>query len=166
MFEGESPMPKAATVPVIDARKNAQVAQALSRFLATTYALYVKTQFYHWNVTGPEFYSLHKLFEEQYAALQEAADTIAERIRALGHPAPGTLAEFAALSAIEEDRKLPSSSRQMIANLLKGNEIGSREASGVLEIAEKAGDEVTVDLMIQRMTAHDKAAWMLRSLAE
>jgi starvation-inducible DNA-binding protein len=147
-----------------DNRKRAEIASELSRFLASTYALYQKSLFYHWNVTGKNFVGLHQLFEQHYQALHEAGDVVAERIRALGHFAPGTLAEFAALSAVSEDRKLPANADEMIVNLLRSHEICSKEAHQVLDIAQKAQDEVTVDLMIQRMAFHDKAAWMLRAL--
>ncbi|MEJ0063904.1 MAG: DNA starvation/stationary phase protection protein [Alphaproteobacteria bacterium] len=147
-----------------DPRKREAAAHALSRFLASTYALYQKSLFYHWNVGGPHFVSLHKLFEEHYQELHEAGDTIAERIRALGYFAPGTLTEFAALSSVAEDRKLPASAKEMIGNLLKSHEVCSGEARKVLTISEEADDQVTFDLMVQRMAFHDKAAWMLREL--
>ena len=146
-----------------DVAQRKQVALALSGFLASTYALYQKSLFYHWNVTGGHFVSLHKLFEEHYQELHSAGDVVAERIRALGHFAPGTLSEFAKLSSIEEDDKLPDSERKMIANLLNDHETCSKEARSVHKIASKAEDEVTVDLMVQRMAFHDKAAWMLRA---
>ena len=149
---------------VEDTKQRAKVAQVLSHFLASTYALYQKSLFYHWNVTGPHFASLHRLFEEHYNALHMAGDEIAERVRALGHFAPGTLSEFAELSSLEEDRKLPANAQQMIGNLLKSHEICSKEARGVLDIAEQANDPVTQDMMTRRMEFHDKAAWMLRSL--
>jgi starvation-inducible DNA-binding protein len=147
-----------------NAAKRADVAHDLSRFLASTYALYQKSLFYHWNVTGRSFMQLHALFEEHYQELHRAGDVLAERIRALGFFAPGTLAEFAKLSAVPEDSKLPDSDSKMIENLLKSHEICSKEARDVLNAADDAQDEVTVDLMVQRMAFHDKAAWMLRAL--
>ncbi|MBY0407127.1 MAG: DNA starvation/stationary phase protection protein [Rickettsiales bacterium] len=149
--------------PVHGTRQRADVANALACFLASTYALYQKSLFYHWNVTGPNFMGLHQLFEQHYQALHEAGDVLAERIRALGHFAPGTLAEFASLSTVKEDAKLPDSAKEMLSNLLRSHEICSNEARDVLDVAEKAGDEVTVDLMVERMAFHDKAAWMLRA---
>ncbi|NDF12061.1 MAG: DNA starvation/stationary phase protection protein [Proteobacteria bacterium] len=142
------------------------VAQALSGFLASTYTLYQKSLFYHWNVTGENFVGLHSLFEQHYEELHKAGDALAERIRALGHFAPGTLGEFCALTQVEEDKKLPSDARQMIMNLLESHEICSQEARLVLKAAEDAEDDVTADLMIERMAFHDKAAWMLRALSK
>lgn len=141
----------------------ADVAKALSSFTADTYAIYLKTLYYHWNVTGSNFYGLHKLFEAQYEALSAAGDVLAERIRALGYEAPGGYKKIAQLTTIEEDNNLPSSPEQMIQNLLKANEDCSTQARKVLEEAEKVGDEVTVDMMVERMTYHDETAWMLRS---
>ncbi len=143
-----------------------EMAQKLTGFLASTYLLYVKTLYYHWNVTGPQFHALHTLFEEQYEDLHAAGDTIAERIRALGHFTPGTLREFMECSSIEEDRALPENSDNMVKNLLRDNEQASREAREVQEYADKIGDEVTADIMIARMQVHDKAAWMLRATSE
>lgn len=139
------------------------VAEALSRILADTYVLYLKTRNYHWNVTGPHFGQLHSLFEEQYDELREAGDEIAERIRALGHFAPGSYARFAELKSIEEAPDSPPHADAMIGQLAADNETLSRVARSVLTAAENAGDEVTIDMMVERMTAHEKAAWMLRS---
>lgn len=149
--------------PVHGARPRAEVAHALSGFLASTYALYQKSLFYHWNVTGPDFSGLHQLFETHYEALHAAGDVVAERIRALGHYAPGTLREFAALSSVEEDAQLPPSGQDMLARLIDSHEVCSGEARAVLEVARRAEDDVTIDLMIGRMAFHDKAAWMLRA---
>ncbi|WP_417457653.1 Dps family protein [Kordiimonas sp.] len=139
----------------------AKVAEALGGMLASTYSLYVKSLFYHWNVTGPRFHSLHKLFEEHYQDLHEAGDEIAERIRALGHFTPGTLKSFGALSAVDDDEKLPSSAEDMLKNLKAAHAVCAAEARKVLNVAEEAGDEVTVDLMVGRMRFHDEAGWML-----
>ena len=144
--------------------KNTQTVELLKKVLANSYLLYLKTQNYHWNVTGKNFVGLHQLFEQHYQALHEAGDVVAERIRALGHFAPGTLAEFAALSSVSEDRKLPANADEMIMNLIKSHEICSKEAHQVLDTAQKPDDEVTADVMIQRMAFHDKSAWMLRAL--
>lgn len=143
-----------------------EICEKLSGMLASTYVLYLKTLYYHWNVTGSNFVGLHKLFEEQYNDLHTAGDELAERIRALGHYTPGTVREFTALSSIKDDERLPKTSNEMVRNLLDANEGCSQEARRVLEVAEAAGDEVTMDMMIQRMTFHDKTAWMLRSVLE
>lgn len=144
----------------------AEVAEKMSTFLASTYTLYMKSLYYHWNVTGRSFHSLHELFEGQYQDLHTAGDEIAERIRALGHFTPGTYREFAKMSAIEEDAALPTKASEMIENLLRDNETLSKEAREVLKVAEEAEDEVTVDMMVERMSVHDEAAWMLRSSIE
>lgn len=142
------------------------VSKKLSALLASTYLLYLKTLYYHWNVTGPHFIGLHGLFEKQYNELHMAGDVLAERVRSLGHFTPGTVGEFMALSSVKDDKKLPDSADIMVENLLAANEHCSAEARKVLELADEAGDEVTVDLMIERMTYHDKASWMLRSILE
>ncbi|MGB3809114.1 MAG: Dps family protein [Parvibaculum sp.] len=141
------------------------VAEGLSRALADNYTLYLKTHNYHWNVTGPNFPQLHVMFEEQYRELWAATDVIAERLRAIGAIAPGTYAQLSKLTSIQEDNDVPSAN-QMVANLVKGNEQLTKVAREVFNIADKAGDEVTGDLMIERMTAAEKAAWMLRSTLE
>lgn len=143
-----------------------QVCTQLSGLLASTYILYLKTLYYHWNVTGDNFVGLHMLFEQHYKELQEAGDELAERIRALGHFTPGTIREFVSLSSVKDDESLPTSSEQMVRNLLADNERCSQEAREVLQAAEKAEDEVTVDMMVGRMTHHDKSAWMLRALLQ
>jgi starvation-inducible DNA-binding protein len=152
-----------ASTARIDGEERAAVVPALCGLLASTWLLYQKTLFYHWNVTGPHFFALHKVFEDQYAELQKAADTLAEHIRALGYCAPGTPSEFITLSAVEEDHALPSTARLMAENLLKGHAVCSTEAGRAHTLAEKAGDLPTTDLMIRRMRVHDKAAWMLRA---
>ncbi len=142
------------------------VSKALATILASNYLLYSKTLYYHWNITGRNFAGLHNLFEQQYKNLHEAGDEIAERIRALGHFTPGTLSEFVTLSQVKEDTGLPSSTDRMVDNLLKANEICSLHAREVARIATAANDEVTQDLMCERMKYHDKQAWMLRSIIE
>ncbi|WP_119166916.1 Dps family protein [Algihabitans albus] len=139
------------------------VAEGLSRVLADTYTLYLKTQNFHWNVTGPQFGQLHSLFEEQYDELRVAADDVAERIRALGHFAPGSYVQFAELKSVAEAPATPPASDDMIRQLAGDNETLSRVARSVLTAAENAGDEVTIDMMVERMAAHEKAAWMLRA---
>jgi len=142
-----------------------QVAEALSGFLASTYALYQKSLFYHWNVVGPNFVGLHSLFESQYQDLHKAGDEVAERIRALGRFAPGTLAEFASLSHVKEDKSLPENAEIMVKKLLESHELCSMQAREVLEIADEARDDVTFDLLVSRKAFHDKAAWMLRAIS-
>lgn len=142
-----------------------QIAQGLSRLLADSYTLYLKTHNYHWNVTGPQFTSLHTLFETQYTELALAVDLIAERIRALGAKAPGTYREFAALSSIPEEEDAPSADL-MIRRLLAGQEAVVRTARSIFRSADDAGDGPTADLLTQRMHVHEKNAWMLRSLLE
>jgi len=141
------------------------IAQGLSHLLADTYTLYLKTHNFHWNVTGPMFQTLHLMFEGQYTELALAVDLIAERIRALGFPAPATYREFAELSSIkEESGKI--SAEHMIQLLVEGQEAVVCTARGVFPTADHAHDEPTADLLTQRMQTHEKNAWMLRSLLE
>jgi starvation-inducible DNA-binding protein len=149
----------------IDATQRKTIADGLSHLLADTYTLYLKTHNYHWNVTGPMFNTLHLMFENQYNELALAVDLIAERIRALGSPAPGSYAEFARLSVIEETDGVPSA-QEMIADLVKGQEAVVRTARKVLPTAEKVNDQPTIDLLTQRMNVHEKTAWMLRALLQ
>ena len=144
-------------------RKN--IADGLSRLLADTFTLYLKTHNYHWNVTGPMFNTLHLMFMEQYTEMWGAVDAIAERIRALGYPAPGSYSAFARLSSIADELELPNA-LAMVANLVKGHEAVVRTARRVFEIADKAGDQPTADVATQRLQIHEKTAWMLRSLLE
>jgi starvation-inducible DNA-binding protein len=139
------------------------IADGLSRLLADTYTLYLKTHNYHWNVTGPMFQTLHLMFETQYTELADAVDLIAERIRALGLPAPGTYGQFVRLSSIQEDEGVPSAN-QMIRSLVEGQEAVVRTARSIFERVDAAHDEPTADLLTQRMQVHEKTAWMLRSL--
>ncbi len=143
----------------------AAVAQGLSRLLADSYTLYLKTHNYHWNVTGPLFNTLHLMFEAQYTELATAVDEIAERIRALGHRAPGSYQEFAKLTSITEDTGSPTA-EQMIEQLMIGQEAVARTAREVFPAADSAGDEPSADLLTQRMNLHEKTAWMLRSMLE
>ncbi|WP_020400637.1 Dps family protein [Kordiimonas gwangyangensis] len=145
----------------IGEESRAKVAEALSGMLASTYSLYVKSLFYHWNVTGPHFHGLHQLFEEHYQDLHEAGDDIAERIRAIGHFTPGTLKAFGKLSKVEDDDELPNSAEDMLRNLKTAHGVCASEARKVLNVAEEVGDEVTADLMVERMRFHDEASWML-----
>lgn len=142
-----------------------QIAEGLSRLLADSYTLYLKTHNFHWNVTGPMFNTLHLMFETQYTELAAAVDEIAERIRALGVPAPGTYKDYSRLSSIKETDGVPSA-EEMIALLVQGQEAVTRTAREVFEAAEKASDQPTADLLTQRMQVHEKTAWMLRTLLE
>lgn len=142
-----------------------RISEALSRLLADSYLLYLKTQNYHWNVTGELFHPLHELFEEQYSELAEAVDQIAERIRALGYKAPGSFREFQGLSTIDEDLEKPPS-REMVRQLAADNEKVLRTAREGLQPANASEDEATVDLITQRLHVHSKNAWMLRSHLE
>jgi starvation-inducible DNA-binding protein len=141
------------------------IAEGLSRLLADTYTLYLKTHNFHWNVTGPMFQTLHLMFEQQYNELALAVDLIAERIRALGFPAPGTYADYARLSSIKETPGVPKA-QDMIKRLVEGQEAVVRTARAVFPLVDKANDESTADLLTQRMQLHEKTAWMLRSLLE
>ena len=143
----------------------AKIAQGLSRLLADTYTLYLKTHNFHWNVTGPMFQTLHLMFETQYNELALAVDLIAERIRALGYPAPGTYAEYSKLSSIKEEPGVPKA-EDMIRRLVEGQEAVVRTARSIFPTVDKANDEPTADLLTQRMQIHEKTAWMLRSLLE
>lgn len=149
----------------IDTAAREEIAGGLSRVLADTYTLYLKSHNFHWNVTGPMFQTLHLMFEQHYNELALAVDELAERIRALGLPAPGTYRQFASLSAIKEDDGVPAAA-DMIRLLVEGHETVARTAREVFKIAEGANDQPTCDLLTQRMQIHEKTAWMLRSLLE
>lgn len=140
-----------------------EIAEGLSRLLADSYTLYLKTHNYHWNVTGPMFQTLHLMFETQYNELALAVDLIAERIRALGFPAPGSYREFGKLTSIKEDDDAPDAT-EMIRRLVAGQEAVVRTARSIFPVVDKANDEPTADLLTQRMQLHEKNAWMLRSL--
>jgi len=149
----------------ISDQDRAAVAGDLSRLLADTYTLYLMTHNFHWNVTGPMFNTLHNMFMTQYTELWNSLDTIAERIRALGHFAPGTYREYAELSSISEPESVPEAT-EMIRLLVKGNEAVAKTARAVFKVADEADDQPTADLMTQRLDVHEKAAWMLRSLLQ
>lgn len=140
-----------------------EIAGGLSRVLADSYTLYLKTHVYHWNVTGPQFHSLHLMFETQYNELALAVDLIAERIRALGQFAPGSYGAFERLSAVKETDQVPTA-KEMIADLVSGHQTVAKTARSVFRIAEGAADQATMDLLTQRLQLHEKTAWMLRSL--
>ncbi len=141
------------------------ISEGLSRLLADSYTLYLKTHNYHWNVTGPLFSTLHTMFEEQYTELAAAVDEIAERIRALGFPAPGSYTRFTELTSIEEENGVPDA-EHMIRQLVIGQETVVRTARGIFPVVERVNDEPTADLLTQRMQIHEKNAWMLRSMLE
>ena len=149
----------------INEKDRAKIAEGLSRLLADTYTLYLKTHNFHWNVKGPMFQTLHLMFETQYNELALAVDMIAERIRALGFPAPGTYKEYAKLSSIQETEGVPEAT-QMIRLLVEGQEAVVRTARKMFPVVDKASDEPTADLLTQRMQVHEKTAWMLRALLE
>ena len=141
------------------------IAEGLSRLLADTYTLYLKTHNFHWNVTGPMFQTLHLMFETQYTELALAVDAIAERIRSIGFPAPGSYKKYVELSSIKEDEGIPKA-EDMIRLLVEGQEAVVRTARSLFPVVEKANDEATADLLTQRIQLHEKTAWMLRSLLE
>lgn len=141
-----------------------KISQGLSHLLADSYTLYLKTHYFHWNVTGPMFQTLHLMFEAQYTELALAVDLIAERIRALGFPAPGSYHEFSKLTSIKENVDGVPSAREMIAQLVAGQEAVVKTARSIFPAVESASDEVSADLLTQRMQIHEKTAWMLRSL--
>lgn len=157
---------KAARMDIgIDKDMRKQIADGLSRLLADEYTLYLKTHNYHWNVTGPMFNSLHLMFEGHYMEAATAVDLVAERIRALGYPAPGTYKQYAALSSIQETDGVPAW-KDMVVDLVSGHEACVRTARSVFPLVDKASDEPSADLLTQRMQLHEKTAWMLRSLLE
>jgi starvation-inducible DNA-binding protein len=150
----------------IDDEARAAIAGGLSKLLADTYTLYLTTHNFHWNVTGPMFNTLHVMFMEQYTELWNAVDPIAERIRSLGHPAPGSYAQFGQLASIADVPATPPKALEMVRILKEGHEAVARTARSVFPQADKAGDEPTADLLTQRLTVHEQTAWMLRSLLE
>ncbi|MBC7955961.1 MAG: DNA starvation/stationary phase protection protein [Cytophagales bacterium] len=142
------------------------IADGLSKLLADTYTLYLTTHNFHWNVTGPMFNTLHLMFMGQYTELWNAVDPIAERIRSLGHAAPGSYAQFGALASIKDAPAVPPKALEMVQILVSGHEAVARTARAVFPLADKASDEPTADLLTQRLTVHEQTAWMLRSLLE
>lgn len=149
----------------ISEKDRKKIAGGLSKLLADTYTLYLKTHNFHWNVTGPMFQTLHLMFETQYNELALAVDLVAERIRALGFPAPGTYSEYVKLSSIKETEGVPKA-QDMIKLLVEGQEAVVRTARSIFPTAEDAHDEATADLLTQRIQLHEKTAWMLRSLLD
>jgi len=147
----------------ISAKDRATIANGLSRLLADSYLVYLKTHNFHWNVEGPMFQTLHDMFMQQYTETWNAIDVIAERIRALGHYAPGTYKEYAKLARVKETDGVPKA-KKMVQLLIDGQEAIVKTAREVIPLADKANDEPTLDLLTQRMQIHEKNAWMLRSL--
>ena len=150
----------------ISEKDRAAIAAGLSRLLADTYTLYLTTHNFHWNVTGPMFNTLHQMFMVQYTELWAAVDPIAERIRSLGHPAPGSYAQFGKLASIADAPATPPKALDMVRILVQGHEAVARTARALFPTADKASDEPTADLLTQRLTVHEQTAWMLRSLLE
>ena len=161
---------KSSTAPSISIgigdKDRASIAAGLSKLLAETYTLYLTTHNFHWNVTGPMFNSLHAMFMAQYTELWNAVDPIAERIRSLGHAAPGSYAQFAKLSGLPDAPAIPPKAMKMVELLMQGHEGVARTARALFPLVDKAGDEPSADLLTQRLTVHEQTAWMLRSLLE
>jgi len=150
----------------IGEKDRAAIADGLSRLLADTYTLYLTTHNFHWNVTGPMFNTLHAMFMAQHTELWNAVDPIAERIRALGHPAPGSYAQFGKLATVADAPATPPKALEMVRVLVKGHEAVARTARDLFPVVSEANDQPTADLLTQRLDIHEKTAWMLRSLLE
>lgn len=161
--------PAVAAMPIkigISAKDRELIAEGLSRLLADTYTLYLTTHNFHWNVTGPMFNTLHTMFMGQYTELWNAVDPVAERIRSLGHFAPGSYGQFGKLTSLPDVPATPPKANEMIRILVEGNEAVARTARELFPLADKANDQPTADLLTQRLTVHEQNAWMLRSLLE
>ncbi len=163
--DGAPQVPAGIHIGISD-EDRAAIAKGLSALLADTYTLYLTTHNVHWNVTGPMFNTLHTMFMAQYTELWNAVDPVAERIRALGHHAPGSYAQFGKLTSLPDVPATPPKAVEMIRILVQGNEAVARTARELFPLADKASDEPTADLLTQRLTVHEQAAWMLRSLLE
>ncbi len=150
----------------ISDKDRASIAASLSQLLAETYTLYLTTHNFHWNVVGPMFNTLHTMFMTQYTELWNAVDPVAERIRSLGHAAPGSYGQFANLSSLPDAPATPPKALEMVRILKEGHEAVARTARQLFPVVDKAGDEPTADLLTQRITVHEQTAWMLRSLLE
>ena len=165
-----STKPALKTAPAINIgiseKDRAAIAKGLSHLLADTYTLYLTTHNFHWNVTGPMFNTLHQMFMVQYTELWTAVDPIAERIRSLGHAAPGSYAQFGKLASVPDAPSMPPKALEMVRILVAGHEAVARTARQLFPLADKASDEPTADLLTQRLTVHEQTAWMLRSLLE
>jgi starvation-inducible DNA-binding protein len=158
---------KAASINIgISEKDRAAVSAGLAKLLADTYTLYLTTHNFHWNVTGPQFNTLHTMFMAQYTELWNAVDPIAERMRALGHFAPGSYAQFSKLATVPDAPAKPPKATDMIRILVQGHETTARTARSLFAVVEKASDEPTADLLTQRLDIHEKTAWMLRSMLE
>jgi starvation-inducible DNA-binding protein len=155
-------MSQSVAIGIAD-EKLEEIVHGLSRVLADSYSLYLKTHNYHWNVVGPMFHSLHTMFEVQYSELALAVDEIAERIRSLGAPAPATYRQFAELTVVVEDTDLPDA-QEMVRRLVSSHEATARTIRETLPIAEGGPDQVSTDLLVRRLEVHEKTAWMLRSM--
>ena len=161
------PAAKAASINIgISDKDRAQIAAGLSKLLVDTYTLYLSTHNFHWNVTGPMFNTLHQMFMLQYTELWNAVDPIAERIRALGHFAPGSYAQMSKLTTVADAPAVPPKAMAMVKILVDGHEAVARTARSLFPLVDKASDEPTADLLTQRLTIHEQTAWMLRSLLE
>lgn len=161
----DSPTRMPVRIGISDGDRSA-IAGGLSRLLADTYTLYLTTHNFHWNVTGPMFNTLHQMFMAQYTELWNAVDPIAERIRSLGHVAPGSYRQFVELASVPDAPAVPPKALEMVRILVEGHEAVARTARGIFPLADQAGDEPTADLLTQRLTVHEQSAWMLRSLLE
>ena len=169
MAKSSVPSATAGAPPInigISEKDRAAIAKGLSRLLADTYTLYLTTHNFHWNVTGPMFNTLHQMFMVQYTELWAAVDPVAERIRSLGHPAPGSYAQFIHLASVPDVPSTPPKALEMVRILVQGHEAVARTARELFPVADKASDEPTADLLTQRLTVHEQTAWMLRSLLE
>ena len=167
MSKNKRPVPAGTAINIgISEIDRSAITGGLARLLADTYTLYLTTHNFHWNVTGPMFNTLHTMFMAQYTELWTAVDPIAERIRSLGHPAPGSYAQFGALTSIKDAPTTPPKALEMVRILVEGHEAVARTARSIFPLADKAGDEPTADLLTQRLTMHEQTAWMLRSMLE
>ena len=167
MAQSKQAAPKKGAINIgISDKDRAAIAVGLSKLLADTYTLYLTTHNFHWNVTGPMFNTLHTMFMAQYTELWAAVDPIAERIRALGHAAPGSYAQFAKLSSLKDAPAVPPRALEMVRILVEGHEGVARTARSLFPLVAKADDQPTADLLTQRLTVHEQTAWMLRSLLE
>ena len=163
----KSPKTTAPAIHIgISDKDRAAIAQGLSHLLADTYTLYLTTHNFHWNVTGPMFNTLHAMFMVQYTELWNAVDPIAERIRSLGHPAPGSYADFGKLASVPDAPAKPPKALEMVRVLVEGHEAVARTARCLFSVVSEANDQPTADLLTQRLTVHEQTAWMLRSLLE
>jgi starvation-inducible DNA-binding protein len=167
MAQSSNALKRAAVIDIgISPEDRSAIARGLSNLLADTYTLYLTTHNFHWNVTGTMFNTLHLMFMEQYTELWNAVDPIAERIRSLGHTAPGSYAQFSSLASIKDAPSEPPKALDMLRILVEGHEAVARTAREVFPVADRAGDQPTADLLTQRLTVHEQRAWMLRSLLE